>query len=151
MRLVSATQHLQYKSAARAMVVSRPMKVFVDDQKLVGLAQVRRRPGELLQAGIYLRWEPERLVDLLSGTTDERAEMLHLLPGRAVGIHDCLGPSLTIDDIIHAWKQALIVHEGVILRDDTWTDAEQEAISAAGERYAPLREETPATVTSSIP
>src|SRR4051812_15509197 len=41
-----------------------PYEVFVGDRKLVGLAQVRRRPGELLQAGMYLQWEPERLVRL---------------------------------------------------------------------------------------
>ena len=115
-----------------------PYEVFVDDRKIVGLAQVRRRPGELLQSGIYRRWEPDRLVHLLNASPEERDELLRLLAPRARGLDELEEPRVTFEDVIRAWERALTAIEGVELADDTWMAEELAAATAARERYEPL-------------
>ncbi len=48
-------------------------EVILDGRKVVGMAQRRDRRGALFQCAVPLRWEPERLVDLLALTPEERA------------------------------------------------------------------------------
>ena len=120
-----------------------PYEVLVDDRKIVGLAQVRRRPGGLLQAGLYTHWEPQRLTELLSGSAEERAHLLELLKSRVYSLHDLVGSSIRRDDVVSAWERALTVIQGVELVDDTWTAEELAAATAVKPRYAPLT--TPST------
>ena len=51
-------------------------------RKLAGLAQRRNRSGTLLQAGLLLAWQPERLVRLLLLSPADRGHLAALLRGR---------------------------------------------------------------------
>jgi lipoate-protein ligase A len=82
-------------------------EVVVDQRKLVGLDMIRRRNGSLLQAGLLLTWQTERLAELLGHTTEEQALLRQELPQRAVGL-DELAPHLTIEQIIQAFETALL-------------------------------------------
>lgn len=115
-----------------------PYEVCVGSSKIVGLAQVRRRQGAVLQAGVYTHWEPERLVKLLAATEQERSRMLTLLHERAVGVQDVPGSRPSHADIIAAWERALREHEGADLFDAAWTEQEREAARQTAERYADL-------------
>jgi lipoate-protein ligase A len=115
-----------------------PYEVLMNRRKLVGLAQVRRRPGGLLQAGIYLRWEPDRISSLLSGTPEERRTRAELLRDRAVGLHELGSPDVDMDAIIAAWEQTLQETEHVKLMDDDWMADERAGIAATEERYTAL-------------
>jgi lipoate-protein ligase A len=115
-----------------------PYEVLAGNSKIVGLAQIRRRQGGLLQAGIYRHWEPERVAELLGGSTAEQQARTRLLRERAIGIEELAGTSVTLDDVCHAWEGALADDLGVELVEDGWTQAELAAAAAARERYAAL-------------
>ncbi len=82
-----------------------PWEVLVDDRKVVGLSQVRRRAGALLQAGILLRHEPERLPALLALDAAGRAATASSLAARAVGLDTLTGA--TSADVATAVELAL--------------------------------------------
>jgi lipoate---protein ligase len=63
-----------------------PGEVTVDGRKVVGMSQRRTREGVLFQCCVALRWEPERLLDLLALSDDERARGAAELAGVASGI-----------------------------------------------------------------
>ncbi len=67
-----------------------PYEVLVDDRKVVGLAQIRRRAGALYQAGVYLRWSPERSAELIAATAQERAALAQQLAARVAGLGELL-------------------------------------------------------------
>ena len=115
-----------------------PYEVFVGERKIVGLAQIRRRPGAVLQAGLYTDWEPERVSALLSGTEAARERRTALLARRALGLRDVGVEAPRFEDVIHLWGAALQRTLGAALGDDTWVADEQAAMSAAHERYAPI-------------
>jgi lipoate-protein ligase A len=115
-----------------------PYEVLVGNSKIVGLAQIRRRPGGLFQAGIYRHWEPERVAELLGGSEAERQERTRLLRGRAIGIEELAGGSVTLDDVGCAWEGVLADNLGVELVEDGWTEEELAAAAAARERYEAL-------------
>ena len=126
-----AVQHACYGGVS-------PYEVFVGERKLVGLAQVRRRQGGLLQAGMYARWEGQRLADLLRGSLEEKTELGRLLKTRAVGLHDLIALPIPFDDVIVAWEGALADRFGVELTPAAPLPAELTATQAAEPRYAPL-------------
>ncbi len=115
-----------------------PYEVLVGDRKIVGLAQVRRRQGGLLQAGVYTTWEPECVSNVIAGTPQERQERTRLLRERAVGLLELAGPSIGLDDLIGAWERALVECFRVELVEDDWTAEERAAAEDAWERYRPL-------------
>ncbi len=123
-----------------------PYEVLVGDSKIVGLAQVRRRWGAVLQSGIYLRWQPDCISNLLLGSPQERSERTPLLRDRAIGLHDVAGSTITIDTLIEAWEHALASILGVKLAPDIWSEAERAAAAAAYARYAPLAPPSPAVL-----
>lgn len=65
-----------------------PWEVVVDGRKLVGLSQVRRTPGLLLQAGILRRAEGARLTELLDLPFDERMALAQTLTTSTVGLDE---------------------------------------------------------------
>jgi lipoate-protein ligase A len=115
-----------------------PYEVLVGDRKIVGLAQVRRHWGAVLQSGIYLHWQPDCVSNLLLGSPSERSERTHLLRDRAIGLHDVAGSTITIDTVIEAWEHALVTILGVRLVPDIWSEAERAAAAESYARYAPL-------------
>lgn len=63
-----------------------PGEVTVEGRKVVGLSQRRVREAVLFQCCVALRWEPQRLLDLLALDDDERARGAAELAGVATGI-----------------------------------------------------------------
>jgi len=51
-----------------------PGEVTAGGSKVVGMAQRRTRDGALFQCAVALRWEPQRLLDVLALSADERVE-----------------------------------------------------------------------------
>jgi lipoate-protein ligase A len=99
-----------------------PYEVAVDRRKLVGLAQVRRRTGTLLQAGIHLRFQASTLAALL--TTTRREETEKLLHEAAIGLHEASGRNVSMLEVIQAFELSLVRSLDVELRPGSWTDQE---------------------------
>lgn len=115
-----------------------PYEVVVGRRKIVGLSQVRRRVGALIQAAVLLRWDPERIAVLLSVPGSERAALAAALATRAVGIEDVTGQTVAYEAIIAAVEDALAAR-GLVLDDADWTPDEAAAIDRlCAEKYRPL-------------
>ena len=69
-----------------------PGEVTVGGRKVVGLSQRRTREGALFQCCAALRWEPERLLDLLALGDADRAQAAREIAHLASG----LGPSVDL-------------------------------------------------------
>jgi lipoate---protein ligase len=69
-----------------------PGEVTVGGHKVVGLSQRRTREGALFQCCAALRWEPERLLDLLALGDADRAQARADIAGVAAG----LGPDIDL-------------------------------------------------------
>lgn len=82
-----------------------PWEVLIGEQKVVGLSQVRRRGGVLLQAGILLRHDPHRLPALLALDPPDRAASVADLTARATGLDAATGATGT--EVASAVDQAL--------------------------------------------
>jgi lipoate-protein ligase A len=65
-----------------------PWEVVVDGRKLVGLSQVRRRSGALLQVGILVHHDAARLTGLLDLDPPTRAMLTDALRSRTVSTAD---------------------------------------------------------------
>ena len=63
-----------------------PGEVTVDGAKVVGMAQRRTRAGALFQCAALLEWRPERLLDRLALTGDQRRQATADLAGVARGV-----------------------------------------------------------------
>jgi lipoate-protein ligase A len=67
-----------------------PGEVTVDGRKVVGLSQRRTREAALFQCCAAVRWEPERLLDLLALDDADRArgaaELAHVAAGTGPGV-----------------------------------------------------------------
>ncbi|MGI9539870.1 MAG: lipoate--protein ligase family protein [Miltoncostaeaceae bacterium] len=74
-----------------------PYEILARERKVVGLSQVRRRTGTLLQAGIALRFDAARLARLMGRDADFAA----LLRERAAGL-DELGAKVDAEDVTAA-------------------------------------------------
>jgi lipoate-protein ligase A len=68
-----------------------PWEVLAGERKGVGLSQVRRRSGALLQAGILLRHRPDRLPRLLALDPVARAATVASLAARAIALDTLTG------------------------------------------------------------
>lgn len=130
-----------------------PYEVMVGARKLVGLSQVRRRNGALLQAGVYLRWQPHRIASLLALAPAERATLTATLDARATGLYDVQGepdttgrPPLpnegaghqTLVPLIAAFAASLEEQQGVRCSVDDWSDEEARTRLQATASYTPL-------------
>ena len=87
-----------------------PWEVLAGGRKMVGLSQVRRQPGTLLQAGILLRHRPDRLPGLLALDPADRASTSAALADRAVGLDAYT--AATAGDVIGAVERALAAEGG---------------------------------------
>lgn len=120
-----------------------PYEVAVDTRKIVGLAQIRRRYGILLQAGIYIHWEPYRLVRLLNLEPAERVHLEHTLLARTTGLMEHRhtptesAESLT-NQVMEAFVHALTAHQQVSLENADWLPSEQAALDEARPGYAAI-------------
>lgn len=130
-----------------------PYEVLVEGRKVVGLAQVRRRTGSLLQVGIYTHWSAQRLVNLLAISQSERAALIAALTERVAGLLDVLPTRLEMHApapsqasaqsplfplVMQAFADALQELQHAVLVDMPWSSAAAEARAQAAARYAPL-------------
>jgi lipoate-protein ligase A len=114
-----------------------PHEIVSGGRKLVGLAQARRRAGVLLQAGVLLRWQPERLVPLLAIAPARRAETVGALRARAVGL-DALAVTVDAEVLAERLSAAVAEASGVTFMPAEWTEAERAAMTSLRPRYAPV-------------
>lgn len=115
-----------------------PYEVLAGGRKLVGFAQVRRRQGALLQVGVYTHWPGRELADLLALNTTERSALTERLAQRVVGLDALLPAPPGYAAIQAAFARALYERHTVKLEATPWSAVEQEALHAAGARFAPL-------------
>lgn len=119
-----------------------PYEVLADERKLVGLAQVRRKAGALLQAGVYVDWRAADLTRLFALSAAEQGQLAAHLHTRVVGFAELVplaAHGTLIERMQVAFADALHHLYGVTLVADTWTAAEQAAlVHAAHTRYAAL-------------
>lgn len=82
-----------------------PWEVVVGNRKVVGLSQVRRRTGTLLQAGIVMSLDTDRLPGLLELDDDVRRALADTLAKRATGLRD--HAALDRDQVIAAVESTI--------------------------------------------
>jgi len=99
-----------------------PYEVVVGSRKLVGLAQVRRRAGTLVQCGIYAHFDADRLSTLLA--VADRSAVVAALQDAAVGLDQVAPPGTTLDEVRNAWEASLSRVHGVRLQPGDWSDEE---------------------------
>jgi lipoate-protein ligase A len=117
-----------------------PYEVLVGGRKIVGLAQVRRRPGALYQAGLYLRWEPERTAALMAASETERARLLEQLRARVVGVADLLDAPPSMVAVAEAVEHALERWAGLLPHDDDWSLEERAVWRELRAQYGALEQ-----------
>jgi lipoate-protein ligase A len=105
-----------------------PYEVAVAHKKLVGLAQVRRRSGILLQAGIYLRFSAQELSSLLR--TAEPRRVARLLEEAAIGFDEATDRSVNERDVMDAFHRSVRRLVGVELIEGEWSELELERAQA---------------------
>ncbi len=115
-----------------------PYEVLVAERKLVGLSQIRRRYGALLQAGLYTSWVPGDLARLLALPAPEQALLTEQLTARVASLAELLPAPPDPPTIIAAFAHALHAREGVILEHASWSADELAAREQAQARYIPI-------------
>ncbi len=116
-----------------------PYEVLVNERKVVGFSQIRRRPGALLQVGLYTHWPGRALAALLRLPPAGRESLAALLDRRVAGLADLLPEPPPPERIIAAFARALADQHGVVLTPEDWREDELAAAVAARARYAPIR------------
>jgi lipoate-protein ligase A len=116
-----------------------PWEVVVGRRKLVGLCQVRRRPGALYQVGVYRHFVPRALGELLDLGNNQRKTLATKLHNATVGLDDAAGRAVPADEVIQAVETALADTYGAPLQPSRWTAAElRDADRLERERFQPF-------------
>jgi lipoate-protein ligase A len=115
-----------------------PYEVMVGERKLVGFSQVRRRQGALLQVGVYRRWQPQQLVELLALPTAERERLTELLLARGVGLDELTPAPVPFTLLAETFAAILSELHGISLVPSDWNEEERAAQAAALPKYQPL-------------
>ena len=87
-----------------------PYEVVAGDRKVVGLDMIRRRAGTLLQAGVLLHWDTEKLAALLAHTPQEQVILRDGLHERAVGLDTLAGQTILAETLIVTFERVLASH-----------------------------------------
>lgn len=85
-----------------------PYEVVAGKRKVVGLDMIRRRAGTLLQAGVLLHWESEKLARLLGHTPEEQTILREGLLERAIGLDALAGRAVPAEELIAAFERVLV-------------------------------------------
>lgn len=108
-------------------------------RKLVGLAQVKRRSGSLLQAGIHLHWLAAAFARSLDLTPPERAHLTAELRQRAVGLDELMAHRPALEEIVEAFEESLLENWPVELQEGAWNvDELAQAQVLEGEKFTDL-------------
>ncbi|MEO7003003.1 MAG: hypothetical protein ABI068_14400 [Ktedonobacterales bacterium] len=112
----------------------------VPPRKVVGLCQVRRRPGALYQVGVTLRLDASALGELLALPDDTaRSIFATRLSHAAAGLDEIGGRAYTATEMIAAFEATLIEILGAHLISTDWLPAELDAADTIQrERFQPL-------------
>ncbi|HEU0002455.1 MAG TPA: hypothetical protein VFQ36_16235 [Ktedonobacteraceae bacterium] len=89
-----------------------PYEVVAGNHKVVGLDMIRRRAGTLLQAGVLLHWDTEKLAALLGHTSQEQAILRDGLRERAVGLDVLAGRTIPAETLIATFERVLALRAG---------------------------------------
>jgi lipoate---protein ligase len=103
-----------------------PWEVVVGRRKVVGLSQVRRRAGAIYPIGVHLRWQPERLVELLAVAPESRPAFANALHRAAAGLDELAGRTISAGEAIAAVERALTERIDVALSPGDWLASECE-------------------------
>jgi len=101
-----------------------PYEVVVDGRKVVGLAQVRRPNGALLQAGIALRVDARLLAELLHREGAAADDVAQSLGRRAVGLLD-LVPDLDARGLVDVLERNIADRAGAVWSDGVLAEPER--------------------------
>ena len=115
-----------------------PYEVVAGERKVVGLSQVRRRQGALLQVGIPLRWDAAGLAALLAGSPLWKATLAAELADSAAGLGDW---GLAVTDaqvVLGALLNEVARAAGVRFDERPFEPDERAAISSLAARDYPL-------------
>jgi lipoate-protein ligase A len=116
-----------------------PYEVVAGGRKVVGLSQIRRRHGSLLQAGLPLRWDAEALAGLLAGDPLWQAALAADLAGCAAGLSEWGLDLADRQAVVEALTAELARAAGAALEARPWTEEETGAIAhLAATSYAPV-------------
>jgi lipoate-protein ligase A len=116
-----------------------PWEVVIGRRKLVGLCQVRRRPGALYQVGLHQRFDPKALGALLNLNNNARKTLGTRLHNAVVGLEEAACRRVTADEVIAAVEQALTSALGATLTPADYTPAELAAADRLQrERFQPF-------------
>jgi lipoate---protein ligase len=116
-----------------------PWEVVVGRRKLVGLCQVRRRPGALYQIGVYRRFDPKALGVLLDLNNTTRKTLATRLHNATLGLDQATGREVAHDEIIRSVEDTLIRQHGARLEESDYTEHElASAKRLQRERFQPI-------------
>lgn len=97
-----------------------PYEVAAGDRKLVGLAQVRRQAGVLLQSALHLHFDASGLAKLLP--VQNRDELAAALDSMATGLDRVMGRPVNALEVMEAFQQSLQATYGMELHVGGWED-----------------------------
>lgn len=140
--LLAQAERLEHLIRQSCYGAVSPYEVCVEQRKVLGLDQVRRRVGFLFQGGLLLRWNAEQVAALLAASPTERPALAAGLRERAAGLEDLLGHAIDLNEIMERFEKRLQQRYAVVLRD-LLVPAVVEGLAhiAEQERYRPLPEE----------
>jgi lipoate---protein ligase len=116
-----------------------PWEVVVGRRKLVGLCQVRRRPGVLYQIGVYRRFDPRALGQLLDLNNSNRKTLATRLHNATLGLDQAVGRVVTHEVVMRAVEEALVRRHDARLEDSDYTERElASADQLQRERFLPF-------------
>lgn len=105
-----------------------PFEIVVTGRKLVGLAQVRRGNGTLLQAGIHMQFDAMGLAALLPA---QQPEVLgRRLAEAAVGLEEAAGRRVNCSHLMETVNAAIARQTDARIVSGTWSPVELDAVSA---------------------
>ena len=96
----------------------------LDRRKLVGFAQIKRRTGSLLQAGLHWHWPAYEFSHFLDLTDHEKVVLSQQLTQQAVGLVELVIPPPIPEQICQVFEENLQAHWSVEWEDDQWSDQE---------------------------
>lgn len=107
-----------------------PYEVTAGGRKLVGLAQVRRRTGVLLQSAIHRHFDAEAIGRLLSGSRN----LVERLQAVAVGLDELLPEPPDVEEVVRCFEDVLIARHNVELTEGAWRPDELELAGTSWKR-----------------
>ncbi|MGZ3602528.1 MAG: hypothetical protein ACXWQ5_23550, partial [Ktedonobacterales bacterium] len=116
-----------------------PWEVAAGKRKVVGLCQVRRRPGALYQIGVYLHVDHKALPEVLELGNNQRKTLSTKLHNAVAGLDQVAGRTVTREEVIAAVEEALRSRLGAQLAPSEWTEQELAAAERIErERFQPV-------------